>query len=319
MANKKISELTEKVSLVDDDLFPIVNSVGVTTQKVKQSTIISQLALSGIIFPGWIHTNGIYLDGTNIKIYPYVMNTNGIIYNSETAVTVSAIGGLTASTWYVVVQKESDGVISTIKCGAVGSWDNWTISGNQLNILSIFNEQKGYCRDSISGVFYRVLGIYKTNAAPDGWEYPINIPNRPKDYAIAESDTAQLLTSGDNYRFDYEDIIIDINSCVTVGASWKFEPSVNGIYTISHKNYSGTAVTTLGLTFYSKLYNDTTLEKVLFGGDTYASQVNFNWHFSIPYLLRKSGDYNIRLVQNTGNNFSTYNSASHNYLIISEM
>jgi hypothetical protein len=169
---------------------------------------------------------GLALSGNNLQIQSGLLNA--FKFSTSTIVDITT---LDASSWYAVGMNEITGAFSAFKLTGNGVFDNWTITGNQLNALSRYNGGLGYVRDTVSSVGYRITDMFYLDGAK-ALTYVIPIPDRPKDYVFCNSNTAESVANG-GHRVNFEDIVIDVNSNVTVGASWKFEPSIFARYNVS--------------------------------------------------------------------------------------
>jgi len=185
-----INSLGAKGSLVDADEFLINDSADSNNPKKITLNEINTV-IKSFIDPGWISTKGLYIDGNNLKIYPYKINVAGTIYSSASAVTIVNLTTLDASSWYAVCVKESDGTWSVQKMTGNGVFDNYTIGTNDLNALSIYNSDYNYMRDSISSIWYRITNLIKIDTTPDNVDMDIPVPNRPLSYVYCETNAQQ--------------------------------------------------------------------------------------------------------------------------------
>lgn len=271
---------------------------------------------------GFISTKDIFMSGTDLKISPYVIDCNGTTYQSDDDTTIVDVTTLDVSSWYAVCVKESDGTLSVQKMTGNAVFDNWTITGNQLNALSIYDEFRNYCYDTISAVGYRILGVVLINSVPDDCDYIMPIANRPLDYAECESDTPQTFATTVWETVDYEDILIDINSCVTIGASWKFEPSVSGKYYIDAKVrfVSSDAWTQNESAIMRVIKNSSDISRLHY----HIIQATFNGHEvqiqgNDCFIFDINDDISIQAYQSTGGNLSRTTGVYSNKIIIGEL
>lgn len=177
---------------------------------------------------GYIQIENIVDNSGDITVKGLICDVDGHIIDCQDDIEV--VTSLAASTWYAMTVSEVTGVVSY---SAISAFDNWTISGNQLNAYSIYNSTYKYCRDSISSVWYRIIGVMKSNSTPDGFDYIIPIKNIPKSYVEASSNAGNTINNVTLTIIDYEDIEIDINSEITTGAAWKFTAVRSSIYNYS--------------------------------------------------------------------------------------
>jgi hypothetical protein len=101
-------------------------------------------------------------------------------------------------------------------------------------MASIFDGEKNCCRDSIGGSeFYRILGYYKTNGTPNDAVYINKIENYPLSHVEAKRSSNQSIPISTFTNFDYNSIFIDLNSEVTTGTGWNFNPKTVGRFAYS--------------------------------------------------------------------------------------
>jgi hypothetical protein len=126
-----------------------------------------------------------------------------------------------ANTWYAIAEMETTGTVTAV---AISTFDNWTISGNALNMMSIYDGERGYCRDSVTGTYYRIIGVCKTNAGNTEYDNVILTRNMPQTYVKAYHNTSQNIATNTDTTINWDVIEVDLLSEVTAGAGWKLEP-----------------------------------------------------------------------------------------------
>ena len=179
MATKKITELTETTSVINDDILPIVTDVGGSpvTKKIKVSTLFSDdihnvalhtaLGLTGV--DGWIPDSDtwVYVSSTSFKIegkdvtskfpkgtkiridqtglkYFYVIST---AFSTDTTVTV------TAGDDYTIANATISSPSYSYANNPLGfqHWFTWTPTGAGSGSLTFSSLTVGYAKFSISG------------------------------------------------------------------------------------------------------------------------------------------------------------------------
>ena len=190
---------------------------------VSTSSVISALSVfTGMTKDrGYISDIAMTVDGSNdLVIGKLNADIDGKIVQQLEAVTV---GTWSASTWYAITISEVTGAITNT---AISGFDNWTISGNQLNAYSIYDGEYGYCRDSISSVFHRVIGVAFRNSGDNGFDYIIPIKNIPFSYIDVGINGYNITNTTTVIDFDL--ITVDLNSEVdttTASAEGRYVPA----------------------------------------------------------------------------------------------
>jgi hypothetical protein len=305
--------------------YPNLPNVDGTANQVLKTNGTGTVSFADPYALGKFTGGGISFATPNIVLAPYVIEAAGKLYSSAAAVNVVDLTGQVANTWYAVVLREDNGAISAVTLGA--GWDNLTISGNALNMYSIYNAAYDYCRDSRSGVFYRVLGVYLTNAVPNGISRNriFNFRNIPKDFCFYESTTAQSIATETAFTTAHFEIcVVDVNSCVTVGATpaWSYTPKKNHVVTISSawiftatndwsQNERGVIAVADGTTIMHRM-------------QTHYMHTTFNVYNmplggSVAISVCKSAQISIKISQNSGNALSSQTGADQNYIVIAEV
>lgn len=271
---------------------------------------------------GLFNGKGVYCDATNIYLYPYEVEVNGKVYFSTATTTVRAWSGLSASTWYGVVMNETDGSLSVVALGS--GWTGYTcsVATNQLNMMSIYDQGYNYCRAIRSGVWYRILAIFQSNGTPNGFTYCFDIRQRPKGGCKASTNTAGTMINNTYTIVNFEDIDYDINSDVTVGASWSFIPKATAYYNLSAStslaSNTGWAVTEGA---YLGIHVNGTIIQTI---SAYRLSATAN-----PFIMENCGSgtvsvsagysLDLRLYQFSGGNINLNGSSSGNIIVINEV
>lgn len=169
---------------------------------------------SGVGYPiGYIETNP-YVSGTDLIVEKPTMRIDDsvIIQTSNTTIDLT---GLTASTWYALVCREDTGIvsantISSFSSSGTGNWDTTGLASNQLDMYtSLWDSDRKYCRAYDGTNYYRVFGVFKTNATPDNVDYLFYTPNLPKSKIYLQRLTDFSTALG---YIPFDTILYDINS-----------------------------------------------------------------------------------------------------------
>jgi hypothetical protein len=304
--------------------YPNLPNVDGTANQVLKTNGSGTVSFADPYALGKFTGGGISFATPNIVLAPYVIEAAGKLYSSAAAVNVVDLTGQVANTWYAVVLREDNGAISAVTLGA--GWDNLTISGNALNMYSIYNAAYDYCRDSRTGVFYRVLGVYQVNATSAGI---LNgnifvIKNKPKSYAYYNSTTAQAIANNTPTICHYEICVVDLNSNVTVGASpaWKYEPkTAERLNICGGWFWTGSNDWTQGETSSFASYIDGVRMNVS-GRVTVQTAYNgmtFALYHSSNLTAGPENDVDLRIAQNTGASVSSQTGVNDNWIMIIEV
>lgn len=313
MANKTIGDLANTLAnILSTTLFECEE--GGQSYKIQWSNMLANngdpIATQGL-FRGFIKYGGIRVATTdNLIIDKMVVDLNGTMYTI--AETNLEFNGQSAG-WYVIGINEGTQVISRIPIATFSSG----ASGNQLDMYSTFDPDRQYCYNSSER---GIAGVYFNGTT---FEIIIQWDNRPKDYVICESDTAQQIETAAEETVDYEDIVVDVNSNVTTGANWKFEPTKGGVFSITAMFRFATVNSwSQGDALYLILRNDTAVINYF---ERKEVQTTFNGHdlslagtlASVP--LTNDVDLKIRVFQNTGVSINSGTSPAFNYTMIKEL
>ena len=161
---------------------------------------------------GYIQTE-LNVSGTNLLIVKpkiEIEPTPGLrkLINLNTDVTID-LTALSASTWYACVAREDNQAISAVTIASLTGWTG--VLGNQLNMYSIWDADRKYCRTSDGVNNYRVFGVFKTNATLTGVTSNFYIPNIPKTRMYVQR-TTNLAVAAGGTTIPYDTIIYDNNS-----------------------------------------------------------------------------------------------------------
>ena len=261
MANELISALTLAGSVTGSEDIP-VNLAG-NDYRVTPAQIVTysqEFAPNGA---GIYSCAGSYVGGPGGKHFilsPSVIQAGQKIYTKSQTDIVSDLTTLTTATWYAIAMSEVDGTLSAIKAGAAGGWLTWAISGNQLAMYTIFNSAYNYCRDSISGTFYRILGVFFSNTSSPYMGYKQDIANYPLShiYAYSTGTVTGITVSINTINFDV--IGVDINSECVTGANWAVTPKVlGGQWNVSSATLLASTLWTAGKSSAILIYKNATV------------------------------------------------------------
>lgn len=202
-----INALSAKASIVDADELVINDSADSNNpKKVTMSTIKTNIS-DLLFFNGLFTGSGVYFDGsTALRIAAGTIDLDGSVTSFSNAAVVD-LTSLTSAKWYAICFKESDG--TTLNTLADTGWDNWTISGNKLNLMSIYDSDKNYCRDSRSGVWYRIVHVYYS-------DYPttrgFTIRQKPKTAISVYKAGSQTISTASTTVIQFDTIVYDLLS-----------------------------------------------------------------------------------------------------------
>ena len=182
-----------------------------------------------------------------------------------------------------------------------------TISGNQLNMQSVYDYDKKYC-NATGG--RRILGVvYWTGSA---FKYIIPIKGRPKSHIhLTDEASSTSLPHNATTRITYNTVLIDLNSEWNTSTS-VFTPKIGGgYYHISQNAFATTVVGgSAGNGMACRITNASTGTVIgpesVFG---YTGQTRNGCGVSAPMAVRDAETVTFNVWQNTGSTWSTYSAA----------
>jgi hypothetical protein len=277
---------------------------------VSSTTITDFMVFDGITQErGYIKHGGLQVSATDdLVIVQPAMDIDGKIIRYMQDVTLDFNGQ--GAGWYVIYCSETTGAISF---QAIGTFSTGSI-GNQLDMYTTYDADKRYCETgSLRG--FGVVYFDGTN-----FDYILPIDNIPKTAILCSSNTAQTCTDGAYTRFDYEDITYDLNSEITVGASWAFTPKksciVNINATIGFISLSGAADNEYMQLW---LYNNTSQVMKLSEFVVINSQARASIQGSYCIGTTNESLLNIRIRTVLGATQTTHAAGVSNYITINEV
>lgn len=204
-----VNLINSTIIMAPDDIVELIYSTATSDfNMITQSEI------------GYIETN-IETSGTNIIAKKPKIEVGRRLINYSSDVTQN-ITALTADTWYAWTLREDNAAIAvfpltTFDAAGTGNWDLTGLTSNQLAMFSsIWDDNKKYCRAFDGANYYRVFGVFKTNATPNGVavvlgnELNFYIPNIPYDNFYTSRDTNQGTTG--LTLINFANVKYDINS-----------------------------------------------------------------------------------------------------------
>jgi archaellum component FlaG (FlaF/FlaG flagellin family) len=263
---------------------------------------------------GYIKHKGFTITGTDDIVAPEMLvDIDGKLWHFIDSKAIDFNGQPAA--WTTLAINE---VTIEITAPSIASFDNWTISGNQLNAMSVYDEKKNYMVDTITGTARRVICIFYFDGT--NFDYVFQIDNVPKTKISCSSNTGQTLFTGSYYRFNFEDIEYDLNSEITNGANWRFTPKTNKTVNIDFRVtvISGTGSNDNEI-FHAFLYDDTSNILSLYEDILITSQARIQWKGSTTFNALTTNELNIHVRQVCGSTRTTYNSNSYNWIKINEL
>lgn len=155
--------------------------------------------------PGYIKAD-IRVSGTDLIVEDLNIEVNEELLTLA-AVTID-ISSLTASTWYAVGVDETTKAIVNNPIASL--WNPAGLATNQLDMISIYDYSKKYCRDTTGANPIRIFHIFKVNSGSTGVDIKRTIPNFPKTEVVAYNSAGQSAAVTQLLQFPTVDI--DINS-----------------------------------------------------------------------------------------------------------
>lgn len=209
MADKKFpTDFTDVITIPSaNDKFMITDS---TAGEALKRILWSSFPFANA---GFIQTE-LVTSGTNLlfvkpkMILETAIGTRYIV--DSTSDTTIDLTGLVASTWYACCCREDTGAFSAKTIASLTSWTG--VSGNQLNMYTAtWDANRKYCRASDGTYYYRIFGIFKTNAVPNGITIMFYIPNISKTKIFVQR-LANLAVAAGGTNIAFDTIIYDVNS-----------------------------------------------------------------------------------------------------------
>jgi len=250
---------------------------------------------------GLIQTKGLYVSGTDLKLHDYKIRVGSGVYTGSDGI-VADFTALTGSEYYAMCMKESDGVISA---QVIDDFDNWTRSGNVLNLDDIYDGSRGYCYDTISGTGYRIFFVFQVNAGStnlqkaNGITYGFNVFNRPKTHIVATT-ISQSINSATFTKINYDTVQIDLTGEYDA-ATYEFEPTRTRSFIISSQIMWNAANWNIGQRYDMYIYrnNATAVQEQFEQNASLASNIKTN-RAIFPTQGNVGDSYDVRVYQNAG-------------------
>lgn len=146
---------------------------------------------------------------------------------------------------------------------------------------------------------------------------PRDIPNIPV-VAVYTTNAGQVIPNNSGTVINFEDLLYDTHTAVTVGANWVFTAPVSGYYHISAV-VMFTATTTWAATEYANLQpfiggvGTLYLDRV---DDHTSASIYVKLQGSVTLRLSKGDQLDLRVLQASGGNLALHNNGAYNYISI---
>jgi len=253
---------------------------------------------------GLIHTKGLYVNGTDLKLHDYQMRVSSGLYTGNDGVVVD-FTSLVAAEYYAVCMKESDGVISV---QVIDDFDNWTRSSSVFNMDDIYDADRGYCYDTISGTGYRIFFVFRANSTPNGIRVTNNVTmgfevfNRPKTFIVLIETVQQTIGSGAFTKIAFDSPTIDLTGEFDT-TNYEYDPSRTKSFLMTSQCRWISGNWALGKRYDMYIYrNGSSISQEQNEVDGNNSSTTMNNRAVLSTQGNVGDSYDIRVYQSTGGN-----------------
>jgi hypothetical protein len=252
----------------------------------------------------------------NIVIKKFIVNVDGKLIEYKQDYTIKCSTQITSTGWGIFGINENTLDIEYFSTSSTFANWNPNSSINKMDMFSLYDHEKHYCRLQRGTTYYRVLGIAKAQGTT-GFKYLIPFETIPKSECIYWTSSAQSVISTSVYIVDSCDL--DVNSEVATGANWNFSPNVAGNYGLSagvlwntSTKWTAGKQTFIGAHINSVLINYPAYRSI---GNAEAAIYLFlgGGH---NYTLQAGSSFQIKITQETTAALTVYNSSTYNQVRI---